>query len=166
MTLLETAGSAAGVADVLVDRPSQNLETLSSKALLLYESLRQVADKVSDARGYCTAVSQVHFFAPGEVVADAVCMARSTMYRKLAELKAAELIDARAHYVTHRGRTKADGMVWAVKMHPERQGRVRVPYDALRKSYRCLSADVESGRTAYALLKSDSHRTSTEVTRF
>ena len=133
MALLETAGSTAGVADVLVGRPSQNLEMLSSKALLLYQSMRQVADKVSDARGYCAAVSQVHFFAPGEIVADACAMARSTMYRKLEELKAAELIDARAHYVTHRGHTKADGMCWAVKMHPERQGRVRVPHDALKK---------------------------------
>ena len=27
-----------------------------------------------------------------------------------------ELVEARAHYVTHRGRTRADGMVWAVKL--------------------------------------------------
>jgi hypothetical protein len=40
-------------------------------------------------------------------------------------------------------------MVWAVKMHPERPGAVRVPHDALKKSYRCLSADVENGRTAW-----------------
>lgn len=129
--------------------PSLQLEKLSSKALLLYTSMREVAHKVSDARGYCAAVSQVHFFAPGEVVADACCMARSTMYLKLEELKAANLIDARAHYVTHKGRTKADGMVWAVKMHPERPGAVTVPYDALKKSYRCLSADVATGRTAF-----------------
>jgi hypothetical protein len=128
--------------------PSQ-LETLSSKALLLYESMREVAGKVSSARGYCTAVSVVHFFVPGEIVADALCMARSTLYRKIAELKAADLIDARAHYVTHRGRTRADGMVWAVKMHPERPGPVRVAYDFLKKSYRCLSADVADGCTAF-----------------
>jgi hypothetical protein len=116
---------------------------------LLYLSMREVADKVSNARGYCAAVSQVHFFVPGEVVADALCMARSTLYLKLEELKAADLIDARAHYVTHRGRTRADGMVWAVKMYPERQGAVKVPYDALKKSYRCLSADIAAGRTAF-----------------
>jgi len=122
---------------------------LTPKAEVLYEALRSVGLTVSDARGYCAAVSQVHFFVPGEVVADALCMARSTMYLKLEELKAADLIDARAHYVTHRGRTRADGMVWAVKMHPERPGPVRVPYDALKKSYRCLSADIAAGRTAF-----------------
>ena len=135
------------------------VESLSSKAKSLYLGMREVAQRVSQGRGYCAAVSQVHFFAPGEVVADALCMARSTMYRKLEELKEADLIEARAHYVTYRGRTRADGMVWAVKMHPERSGPVRVPYDALKKSYRCLSADVENGRTAWALVASDSQRT-------
>ncbi len=135
--------------------------TLSDKAKALYEDLRSVADKVSDSRGYCAAVSQVHFFCPGEIVADALCMARSTLYLKIAELKAADLIDARAHYVTHRGRTRADGMVWAIKMNPERQGAVKVPYDVLKKSYRCLSADIEAGRTAWATI-GQSKKTSRE----
>lgn len=122
---------------------------LSDAAQRLYDALRGAAEVVAVNRGYCAAVSQVHFFVPGEIVAHALGMARSTMYRKIAELKAADLIDARAHYITHEGRTKADGMVWAVKMHPERRGRVSVPYDALKKSYRCLSADIASGRTAF-----------------
>jgi hypothetical protein len=122
---------------------------LSATAQRLYDTLIGVARRVADTRGYCAAVSQVHFFCPGEIVADALGMARSTLYRKLAELKAADLIDARAHYVTHEGRTRADGMVWCVKMHPNRSGRVSVPYDALKASYRCLSADIESGRTAW-----------------
>lgn len=136
-------------------------DTLSNKAQTLYLGMREVAQKVSYDRGYCAAVSQVHFFCPGEVAANALCMARSTLYLKLEELKAAELIEGRAHYVTHEGRTKADGMVWAVKMHPERQGAVRVPYDALKKSYRCLSADIEAGRTAYRQI-GQSKATSTE----
>ncbi len=111
--------------------------------------LVEVAWRVSQARGYCAAVSQVHFFCPGEVMADALGIARSTLYLKLDELKAAELIDARGHCVTHNGRTKADGMVWAIKLHPERPGKIRVPYDALKHSYRCLSADIETGRTAW-----------------
>ncbi len=129
--------------------PYPSLETLSSKALLLYQVLRQVAVIVGQDRGYHVNVSVVHFFCPGEVVADASAMARSTMYMKLRELEAANLVEGRAHYVTHRGRTRADGMVWAVKMHPERPGPVRVPYDALKKSYRCLSADIAAGRTAF-----------------
>jgi hypothetical protein len=130
--------------------PARNsLVGLSSASQMLYQALRKVADEVSCQRGYCAAVSQVHFFCPGEVVADALCIARSTMYRKLSELKAAELVEARAHYVTYKGRTVADGMVWAVKMHPERSRPVKVPYDALKKSYRCLSADIAAGRTAF-----------------
>jgi hypothetical protein len=125
------------------------VESLSDKARTLYLGLREVAHRVSQARGYCAAVSQVHFFCPGEVVADALCMARSTLYLKLEELRAAQLIEARAHYVTYKGRTRADGMCWAIKMYPERQGAVKVPYDALKKSYRCLSADIAAGRTAF-----------------
>lgn len=123
--------------------------SLSSGAQRLYRALIGCSRHVADARGYVATVSQVHFFCPGEIVALALGMARSTLYRKIAELKAADLIDARAHYVTHEGRTRADGMVWAVKLHPERSGRVSVPYDALKASYRCLSADIADGRTAF-----------------
>jgi hypothetical protein len=146
MVLLETADTAAGCAAVITNSLPKDLST---KATLLYEALRSIADKVSDNRGYCAAVSVVHFFVPGEVVANALCMARSTLYLKLAELKEAELVEARAHYVSYKGRTRADGMVWAIKMHPERPGAIRVPYDALKKSYRCLSADIANGRTAF-----------------
>ncbi len=125
------------------------IETLSDKAQTLYLGVREVAQRVAGQRGYCKAVSQVNFFCPGELVADALCMARSTLYLKLEELKAAELVEARAHYVTYKGRTRADGMVWAIKMYPERPGAIKVPYDALKKLYRCLSADVENGRTAW-----------------
>ncbi len=139
------------VLDPGVAPPVLYLDTffLSCKAKDLYEAFRFVALNVSKARGYCSAVTQVHFFCPGEIVADALCMARSTLYRKLEELKAANLVEGRAHYITHDGRTKADGMVWAVKLYPERTGRIKVPYDALKVSYRCLSADIESGRTAW-----------------
>jgi hypothetical protein len=126
------------------------LENLSGTALRLYQGLRETGRRVGEARGYVKAVSQVHFFCPGEIVAKACLMAPSTMYLKLKELEAVELVEARAHYVTHNGRTRSDGTVWCVKMAPEQPGRVRVPYDALKASYRCLSADIENGRTAYA----------------
>lgn len=154
MNLLETGAVAPTQHPVEI--------ALTRKAQTLYNTMREVADKVSNARGYCAAVSQVHFFAPGEIVADACAMAPSTMYVKIAELKAADLIDARAHYVTHEGRTKTDGTVWAVKMHPDRPGAIGVPHDYLKASYRCLSADIEKGRTAWKLVKSDSQKSSTK----
>ena len=137
---------------VAVDSPPllypDNL-TLSPKAKTLFELLVSVARKVSDFRGYCGAVTQVHFFCPAEVVAFILGFARSTLYLKIRELEAAELIHARAHYVTHKGQTRADGTVWAVKLYPDRPSRLRVPHDALKVSYRCLSADIEVGRTAW-----------------
>ncbi len=145
MTLLDTG----------VPAPTQHPHPspfLSPLAQSLYSVLVDVATRITNVRGYVATVTQVHFFCPGEIVADALGMARSTLYRKLAELKAADLIDARAHYVTHEGRTRADGMVWTVKMYPDRSGRISLPYDALKASYRCLSADIESGRTAWKLV--------------
>ncbi len=146
MTTLHHAERAAAYPRT-VENP---LENLSTKALLLYHALRETGRRVASLRGYVKAVSQVHFFCPGEIVAKACLMATSTMYLKLKELEALELVEARAHYVTHNGRTRSDGTVWCVKMTPEQPGRVRVPYDALKASYRCLSADIENGRTAYA----------------
>ena len=139
--------------------PVEPLENLSGTAQTLYRALYDVGRVVGRARGYVEVVTTVHFFCPGEVVADACAMARSTMYRKLDELRAAGLVEARAHYVTFRGRTRADGMVWAVKLDPDVPGPVSVPLDYLQASYRCLSTDIEAGRTAWALLKSDSHKT-------
>lgn len=141
MNLLETGVGAP------VQHPVES--TLTTKAQVLYEALRDVGYRVADARGYCAAVSVVFFFCPGEVVADALCMARSTMYLKLAELRDAGLVEGRAHYVTHKGRTRADGMVWAVKLNTVVGKPARVPYDALKKSYRCLSDDIANGRTAF-----------------
>jgi len=123
---------------------------LTVKARALYEALREVGRTVSDARGYHAKVSVVFFFCPGEIVARACGMARSTMYLKLAELRDAGLVEARAHYITYRGRTRADGMCWGVRLDPEHPGAVKVPYDYLKRSWRCLSADIEAGRTAYA----------------
>ncbi len=156
--MLAHSGAAAGAAVspcIPVDLP----ENLSGTAETLYEALRDVGRTVGRARGYVEATTTVHFFCPGEVVADACVMARSTLYRKLEELRAADLVTARAHYVTHRNRTRADGMVWAVKLRPDVPGPVSVPMDYLKASYRCLSADIENGRTAWKLTKSDSHKT-------
>ncbi len=155
MQLLRTADSAAGVAPVLIE---ENPTNLSSKALLIYKAMREVGRKVSEARGYVATVSVVHFHIPGEIVARACGMARSTMYLKLKELQACGLVAARGHYITHRGDTRADGMVWAVRLGGDASQGISIPHDYLKKSYRCLSADIEVGRTAWAELQSDSHR--------
>lgn len=128
---------------------SPKLFSLSPTARRLYEVLVAAGNVVASHRGYCPGVTQVNYFCPAEVVADATCMARSTMYLKLKELEAAELVAARGHYTTLEGETKQDGTVWAVKLRPEVPGKISVPHDFLKAQYRCLSADIESGRTAY-----------------
>ena len=146
MTTLYQAEQAA-LRTCITENP---LENLSRTALRLYQSLQETGRRVGESRGYVKAVSQVHFFCPGEVVANACAMVTSTMYLKLKELTALDLVEGRAHYVTLNGRTRTDGTVWCVKLNPEQPGQAKVPYDALKASYRCLSADIESGRTAYA----------------
>jgi hypothetical protein len=143
---LPQAEQAAHIPAYLTEIPF----SLSSKALMLFGVLYGVAAKVAERRGYSQGVSTVHFFVPAEIVAHACGMARSTLYLKLAELKACGLAEARAHYVTHRGRTRSDGSVFAVKTRNFDGQPAKVPFDALKKSYRCLSADIEAGRTAWA----------------
>jgi hypothetical protein len=155
MDLLKAADCFAGVAAVVTE---ENPTYLSSKAFLLYKAMCEVARRVSEARGYVATVSVVHFHIPGEIVARACGMARSTMYLKLRELKACGLVAARGHYITHRGHTRADGMVWAVRLGGDASQGISVPHDYLKKSYRCLSADIEAGRTAWAELHSDSQK--------
>jgi hypothetical protein len=143
---LPQAEQAAHIPAYLTEIPF----SLSSKALMLFGVLYGVAAKVAEHRGYSQGVSTVHFFVPCEIVAHACGMARSTLYLKLAELKACGLAEARAHYVTHKGRTRSDGSVFAVKTRNFEGQPAKVPFDALKKSYRCLSADIEAGRTAWA----------------
>lgn len=156
MPTLCPVGSAVKAADV----SAQALPfSLSTKARFVFDVLHAVGAQVSDHRGYVGRVSEVHFFAPGESVAHACGMARSTLYRKLGELHAVGLVEARAHYVSHRGRTRADGMIWAIRLRDFGGQPARVPLDYLKASYRCLSADIKSGRTAWAECRSDSHKT-------
>ena len=120
MDLLETGAmvSARHAADV-THEVTYNLESLLSlTALSLFRALHEVGVEVSVERGYHPKTSQVSFFVPVEAVALALGVHRCTVYRALPELRALGLIDARAHYTTHRGRTVSDGTVWAVRLRP------------------------------------------------
>jgi hypothetical protein len=150
MRYLEAAQSAADVT-LLV---TQQLEkSLSGAALTLFRALHTSAVEVGAARGYHPNTSQVSFFCPVEAVALALGRHRSTVYRALAELRAAGLVDQRGHYTTHRGRTRSDGAVWCVRLHPGRGCRARLSYGDLKRQYRDLSGDVEAGRTVWALME-------------
>jgi DNA-binding transcriptional ArsR family regulator len=142
---------AADCAADVTNTVTHNLEALlSGTALLLFRALHTSAVEVSVARRYHPNVSQVSFFCPVEAVALALGVHRCTVYRALPELRALGLVDVRAHYTTHRGRTVADGSVWAVRLRPVGGRAARVGYGDLKRQYRNLSGDVETGRTVWA----------------
>lgn len=133
---------------------THNLEALlSGTALLLFRALHTSAVEVGATREYHPGVSQVSFFCPVEAVALALGVHRCTVYRALPELRALGLVDVRAHYTTHRGRTVADGSVWAVRLRPVGGCKARVQYGDLKRQYRNLSGDVEAGNTVWAAMR-------------
>ncbi len=153
----------AGCAADVTLSVTQNLEPLLSRtALLLFRALHTSAVEVGAARDYHPNVSQVSFFCPVEAVALALGVHRCTVYRALPELRALGLIDARAHYTTHRGRTRSDGSVWCVRVHPLKGCRARLSYGDLKHSYRNLSGDVEAGRTVWQLMRQSKELPSSE----
>jgi DNA-binding transcriptional ArsR family regulator len=145
---------AADCAADVTDTVTHNLETLlSDAALMLFRALHTSAIEVSAARDYHPNVSQVSFFCPVEAVALALGVHRCTVYRALPKLQALGLVDVRAHYTTHQGRTVADGSVWAVRLRPVGGCKARVQYGDLKRSYRDLGGDVEAGRTVWAAMR-------------
>lgn len=143
---------------------TQSLEgSLSRSALALFRALHTVAVEVAAARGFHPGVSEVVIFAPGEQVARAVGISRATLYRTIPELKAAGLLDCRGHFTTLRGRTRADGMCWAVRLRPVGGRAARLSYDALKRQYRDLSGDISAGRTSWQLLRQSKDNPSREV---
>jgi hypothetical protein len=155
---------AANCADDVSRIVTQNLEgKLSSTALTLFRALHTVAVEALELRGYSVATSEISLFCPVEAVALALGCHRATVYRVLPELRAAGLLDVRGHFCTHRGRTRADGSVWAVRLRPVSGRRARVGYGDLKRSYRNLSGDVETGRTVWAAMRQSRANPSREV---
>jgi hypothetical protein len=147
--------SAVTAAAVIADNVK---ETLTETEKLIYEVLCSVGLEVMKARGYSERVTEVHFFCPAELVAMSVGIHPSTLYRRLPALREAGLADCRGHYCTHNGVTRSDGSVWAVRLSPNRGCKAKVPFDYLKKQYRSLGADIESGKTAWKLTRESKQR--------
>lgn len=150
MLAYSRADSAADVSQIV----TQNLEPLlSPTALMLFRALHQISLEACEARGYSPGVSEVALFCPVEAVALALGIHRATVYRALPELRAAGLVDVRGHFTTYRGRTRADGSVWAVRLRPVGGRAARVGYSDLKAQYRDLGGDVAAGRTVWAAMR-------------
>ncbi len=150
-----TVDSAASVAALLADNVT---EALTDTEKLIYEVLCSVGLEVLRARGYSERVTEIHFFCPAELVAMSVGIHPATLYRRLPALREAGLADCRGHYCTHNGVTRSDGSVWAVRLSPNRGCKAKVPFDYLKKQYRSLGQDIESGRTAWQLVRESKPR--------
>lgn len=127
--------------------------TLSPSAAEIYKVLREAGQLVKAHRGYHAKTSQVTFFCPLEVVALAAGVSRRTLYYKLPELAERRLVKQTGHYATYNGQTRRDGSLWAVRLS-EGTGEIAIDHDWLKKSYRNLGADIEAGKTAYAIAQS------------
>jgi hypothetical protein len=150
MLLLESTDNALEVAQAIVLRTA---ETLSDTARKIYTALVATGLEVALEREYSPNVSQVVFFACAESVALACNVHPSTLYRKLPELQEAGLVACRGHYCTHNGQTRLDGTVWAVRVTPGRGSKVKIGFDWLKRSYRCLGDDIDAGRTAWLQMR-------------
>jgi hypothetical protein len=148
MVLVET-DNALQVAHEIARRTTQ---TLSAGPRRLYTALVGAGLEVAREKQYSNKITEVTFFAPAESVALSIGCHVSSLYRWLPTLTALNLVHAVGHFCTHNGRVKQDGTVWTVKFR-QSDKRVRVGFDWLKKSYRCLGSDIDAGNTAYAQIR-------------
>jgi hypothetical protein len=149
MLLTLKAGNALEVANELACRTTQKLSKTGQR---LYTALCATALEVMQEKQYSPNTTEVTFFAPAESVALAVGIHPATLYRKLHELHAMGLVHCRGHACTHNGKVRQDGSLWAVRLAP-RGSAAKVGFSYLKKSWRCLGADIAAGNTAYQQMR-------------
>ncbi len=155
-TAVDSALSAAEI--LAVKLPA----TLTDTAKRICTALIGTALEVMRERDYSTNTTEVVFFAPAESVALAVGIHPSTLYRQLPQLQEHGLVECRGHFCTLNGRTRSDGSLWSVRLTPSWGSAARVGFDYLKKSYRCLGADIERGETAFSQMR-ESYPTRTKA---
>lgn len=129
------------------------VKNLTKTAIKIYTTLVEVAYDVSERRGYKASPNQVTFFCPAEIIAYALGIGRTTLYRHLTCLRESGLIDQRGHYTSCNGQTRADGSLWAVNMKPDITKAAKLHHDDLHSQYRNLAEDIDNKRTAYAAIQ-------------
>lgn len=128
-----------------------DLRALKAGPFRLLELLWEVGKHTVQARGYRLTPSQVTVHLPQELIAAALGCHVVTVWRWLAPLRALRLVDARAHYSTSQGVTRADGTLFAVCLQPGHWA--GLTFDDLSHDWRDLDGDRAAGRTAWATLK-------------
>lgn len=131
------------------------LDELKEGPRRLWELVHAVALKVLPTRGHTAVPAQLAMHLSGELLARALGVHRTTVWRWRDELAARGLLDARAHKgtVTHRGEevTRNTGTLFAVALQAGHRARLR--FDDLKHEWRDLEADRKAGKTAFQTLQ-------------
>jgi hypothetical protein len=137
-----------------VERRLQDLPPLglSPTAHKLYKLCLEVALVVAEARHYSPGVSVVTFFCPQEIMANALGVNRTSIWRNLPALFELGLMDAGEWKTTLDGETKNAGYLWQVKLEPSSPHKPRLKLHDFKHQWRDLKADVRQGKTAYNAL--------------
>ena len=122
---------------------------LNRGELKTFRLLHEVALIYAQKRSYSPKTTQVCFFCPKDIVALALGVNQSTVWRHLKVLLELRLLDARPHMTDYKGHTLTDGYLWCIKLNPYKGKTPKLSYEDLNHKYRDLEADVKSGRTAY-----------------
>lgn len=113
--------------------------------------LDSMARHVLQARRYTQLPNQIVFHTSTELLAEALSVPTSTIWRWTQRLEAEGYCDARTHHTTATGvqgerMTMVDGTLYAVRLKVGHPARVR--YDDLKQQYRNLDADRRGRHTA------------------
>lgn len=149
--------------------PSESLtECLNSAeqpqtARKIFQLLHELALYMFHARGLPQRPNVAVFHLPVELIASHLEISRVTVWRNVQPLIAVGVLAARDHYDSLKGQTAVTGKVWAVSVAPERvlggqADPVRLRREDMVFPWRNLTADVEVGRTAYAVTRTEARQ--------
>lgn len=128
---------------------------LPRTARLLYRVMLELGFIVAQRRGYAQGVSRVTLHCPLEIVAFALGVHRTTIWRNLEPLTEAGLIACSDHTTTvtnspsWKSNNITDGKLWCIKLDPASKEPARLSFDDLKTQWRDLGGDIERGRTAF-----------------
>jgi hypothetical protein len=126
---------------------------LSPTGFRCYHALLEAAHRIAQVRGYAVGVSAVTFFCPQEIVAHALGVDRTTVWRNLPKLIELGLLDASEWKGDLYGDTRNAGYLWQVKLDPGSIFKPRLTHEEFKHPWRDLTADVEARRTAHRSVK-------------
>lgn len=126
---------------------------LKRNELKTFKLLHTVALELAAKRNYSAQVTHVSFFCPLEIIAIALEISRTTLWRHLKIMLELGIVSYKPHKTTHRSKTLNDGCLWNIKLNPAKGKSARLSYEELKTQYRDLSLDISNKRTAFAFKK-------------